>query len=157
MTGNPAGEIVEGNVSDLDHDAKFFVLEDRTGKAFVKIYWKAAHDEKMRKQKVGYYEAPLVTMEENTGGMQEAVLVDLPFKDRGDFPRMQKKGYAGGGGRQYQPRNERIIVVECMLKAYCELWCSTNTPDQVTFADAREDILKAVEQDLSRVLKAGGV
>jgi hypothetical protein len=116
MTGsNPAGEQVEGNVADLDFDARFFTLEDRTGKVFIKIYWKPAHEEKMRKQKPGYYEAPFVEMEEKTGGLQEAVLVDLPYKDRGDFPRAQKKG--GQGGRPYTPRNEKIVVYECVYKA----------------------------------------
>ena len=117
---NPAGETVEGNVSDLDLDAKFFVLEDRTGKAFIKIYWKPAHDEKMRKQKVGYYEAPLVTMEEKTGGLQEATLIDLPFKDRGDFPRMQKTGGSGGGWKG-QPRNEKPVVFESVFKTCADL------------------------------------
>jgi hypothetical protein len=151
---NPAGEQVEGNVTDLDLDARFFTLEDRTGKVFIKIYWKPAHEEKMRKQKPGYYEAPFVEMEEKTGGLQEAVLVDLPYKDRGDFPRAQKKG--GQGGRPYTPRNERIIVAQCLLKAWTDLWINTNTPDSVTFDDAREDILKAVEADLQRVMTAGG-
>jgi len=59
--------------------------------------------------------------------------------------------------RRVFERNDKLIVVQTMLKAYCELWCSTNTPDQVTFADAREDILAAIEADLPRVLKAGGV
>ena len=118
---NPAGEQVEGNVSDIDLDAKFFTLEDRTGKVFIKIYWKPAHEEKMRKQKAGYYEAPLVTMEGKTGGLQEAVLVDLPYKDRGDFPRIQKKGGNSGGGRPFTPRNEKPMIYESAFKSCVDL------------------------------------
>jgi hypothetical protein len=42
------------------------------------------------------------------------------------------------------------------VKAYTELWMSTNTPDSVTFDDAIEDILTAVKRDLPRVMEIGG-
>jgi hypothetical protein len=68
---------------------------------------------------------------------------------------MQRQGQPGGG-RPFTPRNEKIIVVQVLIKAYCDLWINTNTPDSVTFADARAEILAAVEADLGRVMNAGG-
>lgn len=59
------------------------------------------------------------------------------------------------GARDVFPPKDRLIVVQCLVKAYTDLWCNTNTPDQVTFEDAREDILTAVEQDLPKVLAMG--
>jgi hypothetical protein len=57
-----------------------------------------------------------VTLEEKTGGLQEGIMVDLPYKERpADFPKVQKKG--GSGGRPYVPRNEKIVVYECVYKA----------------------------------------
>jgi len=53
------------------------------------------------------------------------------------------------------PPKDRLIVVQCLVKAYTELWCNTNTPDSVTFGDARKEILAAVEQDLPRVMAMG--
>lgn len=160
-TGNPAGDQVEGNVAEIDLDNKYFILEDRTGKPFVKIYWKAAHEDKMRKQKVGYYEAPLVTLEENTGGMQEAILVDLPFKDRGDFPRMQKKG--GFGGKSYTPRNEKIVAYECCYKEACEtarhvsMVCQTEGEDPAMLYNRLMDMaLARALKDGAELCKAGG-
>jgi hypothetical protein len=161
QSSDPAGDTVEGNLSEIDTDAKFIKLEDRTGKVFIKIFYKPAHEERIRKQKVGYYEAPLVTLEENTGGLQEAVLIDLPYKSRpADFPKMQRHG-GQQGGRPYTPRNEKIIVAQCLLKCWTELWQHTNiinqNPDHdKTFADARAEILEAVEADLQRVMTAGG-
>jgi len=59
------------------------------------------------------------------------------------------------GARDIFPPKDRLIVAQTLVKAYTELWCNTNTPDQVTFKDAREDILAAVEEDLPKVLAMG--
>lgn len=118
---NPAGESVEGNVTEIDLSAHFFILEDRQAKPFIKVFWTAALEgpadnlsyvfKKIRKLQPGFFAAPLVTLEENTGGLQEGILIDLPWKDRpADFPRPQKKGAKGGGG--YVPKNDKAIIHE---------------------------------------------
>lgn len=62
---------------------------------------------------------------------------------------------AGPGPRDiFQPK-DRLIVAQCLLKAYTDLWAITITPDTVTFDNAREEILAAVQKDLPRVLKMG--
>jgi len=57
-------------------------------------------------------------------------------------------------GDLYSPK-DRLIVTQCLLKCWTDLWCNNNTPDSVTFDEAREDILAAVEKDLQRVMNAG--
>ena len=153
---SPALKIAEGNIASVDLNQRFFTLEDRAGIIFIRIEWKANEkiDAKMAKQKPGYYQKPLYL--EMNG---KNILEDLPWADRpADFPRPQHTQQGGNrsGGRPYVPRNEKIIVAQCLLKAYVDLWPNCHTPDTVSFADAREEILKAVEADIGRVMKAGG-
>jgi hypothetical protein len=148
---------VEGNVWEIDFNAKFFKLSGRDHKPFLKVYWKPQHetDTSIRKIKPGYYVAPVVDMEADTGGMREAWLVGLPYKERpADYPKIPKTGKGNGGG---QPRNERLIAAESLLKSYVDPWRMTNTPDQVTFKNARDEIKTAVEEDLPWLMKQGGV
>ena len=127
---NPAGEQVEGNVTEIDLPARYFILEDRQAKPFLKVFWAAAQEgpadnptylfKKIRKLQPGYYTTPVVTLEEKTGGLQEGIMVDLPYKERpADFPKVKKKGGTGGN---YQPRNERAIILECCLKVAADVW-----------------------------------
>ena len=116
---NPAGEQVEGNVADIDIAAHYFILEDRQAKPFIKVFWTAALEgpaenpsyvfKKIKKLQPGYFAAPLVELEEETGGLQEAILIDLPWKDRpADFPKPQKKG--GEGQTNWQPKKPRVTI-----------------------------------------------
>ncbi len=57
-------------------------------------------------------------------------------------------------GDLFSPK-DRLIVAQCLVKAYTDLWMQTHTPDTITFAAARNEILGAVEADLPRVMKAG--
>jgi hypothetical protein len=60
------------------------------------------------------------------------------------------------GPRDIFTSQDRLIVTQCLMKAYTDLWINTNTPDSVTFDDAREEIIAAVEKDLPRVMEIGG-
>ena len=60
------------------------------------------------------------------------------------------------GARDVFTSKDRLIVTQCLMKAYTDLWINTNTPDSVTFDDAREEIIAAVEKDLPRVMEIGG-
>jgi len=117
MTTTPTK--IDGNITDIDSAAKYFTLEDRQGKPFVKVFWKPQHEDIMRKQRVGYYEAPVVEMEEAGGGLREAVLVDMPaYTPRpDDFPRPARKKGSGGN---WQPRNEALIVYQTVYKECAE-------------------------------------
>ncbi len=164
MTTDGKPVAVEGNIVDIDPDAKFFTLEGRDGKVFLKVFWKPAHDAKMIKQKPGYYEAPVVEMEEHTGGLQEAVLIDLPWKERpADFPRSQRQQGGGnkGGGRPYQPRNERAIIMQVVFKEACEVARQFSKLsadfDEESANVAFEWAIKKTEESMDRLCKAGGV
>ena len=140
---------IEGNVSEIDLAAQFLILEDRQAKPFIKIFWPKVLEgpedspsytfKKIRKLQPGFFAAPIVMLEESTGGMQEAVLIDLPWKDRpADFPKPQKKG-----GKQYAPRNEKAIILRCCLKVAADVW---NAPFDKVALVSNEDMPKSKEK-----------
>lgn len=111
---------VEGNIHEIDFANRYFILSDRQHKPFIKVFWKFQHEKDTRilKQKAGYYEAPVVEMEEATGGLPEAWLVGLPYLERpADYPRIPKPGKGGNGGQQ---RNDRAIIYQTAYKECCE-------------------------------------
>jgi len=142
----PALKTVEGQIVTLDIPAHKVWLKDRAGATHYFIWGPALHDQ-MSKLKQGWF-CKLTGEYEKDVDLWRLEAQEF-FKRPDDWPATVH--------RRVFERNDKLIVVQTMLKAYCELWCSTNTPDQVTFADAREDILAAIEADLPRVLKAGGV
>jgi pyruvate/2-oxoglutarate dehydrogenase complex dihydrolipoamide acyltransferase (E2) component len=70
-------------------------------------------------------------------------------------PAAAKKSDEPGPRDIFSPR-DRLIVAQCLVKAYTDLWCNTHTPDSVTFDDARKEILAVVKEDLPRVMEIGG-
>jgi hypothetical protein len=114
------------------------------------LVWESALDNKMATLKPSYFKKFTVKKE---GDITR--IISIQWVEKPDIPAWVGQRYKKQGGGS--PRNERMIVVECMLKAYIDLWQSTHAPDTVDFADARIEILDAIEADLPRVLKAGGV
>jgi hypothetical protein len=145
-TSSKAPELVTvaGQISMIDQSARKIVIKDKDGISHP-FEWAAPKDPAM--SKLQQYWFTKITAEGDRVVSQEF------FRRPDDWP----ASHGGSGWNGDQPRNQKMIVVQTILKAYCELWINTNTPDQVTFADAREEILSAVEADLPRVLKAGGV
>jgi hypothetical protein len=146
----------EGNIWEIDFDARYFILSGRDHKPFLKVYWRAgALEDKAREQRPGYYEAVVVEPEEldTAGGLKEAWLQSFLFRQRGDFPKIPKTGK----GSNYPQRNEKLIAAESLLRSYTELWKMTNTPDQVSFEDARREIKAAVDEDLPWLMGKGGM
>ena len=153
MTPDTTLKTVEGNIAEIDFDNRFFTLEDKTGIIFIKIFWKPPFEEKIKKQKVGYYEAPSVEM----NGENEAVMIDLPWKERGDFPRSQRRQQQKGGGRPWQPRNEKLIVLQCALKAAVDLYIHSVPPgEKYDIGAALSDCTKAAITTTDELMKAGG-
>lgn len=60
------------------------------------------------------------------------------------------------GKGTFKPRNEKLIVVQVLVKAYTDLYTHSMIPDEVDFNAGRKVILDAVEQDIDRVMKIGG-
>lgn len=162
---------VEGNICEIDFDNKFFTLSGKDHAPFIKIYWRPAHEEKMKKQKVGYYEAPTVEMDEPGvgGSLKEGFLSDLPYKERpADYPRLPRPGGAkGSGGRPYQPRNEKPIIYQVCYKEACETArrVSTLQTQSKTEAHTHEEIFNSLmnlalaraKHDAEELIKAAGV
>jgi len=137
---------VEGQVTAIDPGAHKVTVKTRDGQHHELIWGAGLHD---RMSKLQQWWFTKITAEES-GGVWKVTAQDF-FKRPDDWP-FQK----GGAGKPFVPRNEKLIVVQVLIKAYSDLWMNTNTPDQVLFEDAREDILKAVEKDIDRVMKIGG-
>ncbi len=164
---NPAGEIIEGNVTEIDIPGQFFILEDRQGKPFIKVFWLKALEgpadnpsytfKKIRKLQQGYFAAPIVRMEESesAGGMKEAVLIDLPYKERpADFPKPRK----GSGSNQGRPRNDKAILFMCLLKEAVALH-NHSVPQGTKFniPATLRDCIKATDEAMPDAMKAAGV
>lgn len=126
-------ETTEGNVTEIDLENRHILIEDRAGTPFMKLFWHKAQEEfdgkpttlfnQIRKLQKGYYVAPVITDVDASvsGKIKEAYLKGLPYKERGDFPKAQKKGgFSGSGGRPFTPRNEKPIIYQVCYKEACE-------------------------------------
>jgi hypothetical protein len=120
-TDNQQPPKTEGNIWEIDFPNRYFILSNRQHKPFIKIYWRPQHekDTNILKQVPGYYEAPVIELEEeSSGGLKEAWLVGLPYQKRPeDFPKIPKTPKGGSG---YPQRNDRAIMFEITYKEACE-------------------------------------
>ena len=180
MTGNPAaGEQVEGNLhGEVDFENRCFILSNRDHQPWIKVYWGPAIEgpkdnptytlKQIRRLKPGYYVAPLVVMEESesAGGLKEASLLDLPYKERpADFPKIPKQQGGGGSGRRYEPRNERAIVLQTCYKACAEvIQHIMSMPVEASERDEQEEfdhymdmVLARAKRDADELCKHAGV
>jgi hypothetical protein len=136
---------IEGQIVGKDDEKRLLRVKDIEGTSHL-IIWPAFRDEVFKKQKEWWFVR--VTGEYKD---HEFVPEDVTYWKKPDnWP--ASKGY----GKSFQPRNEKIIVAQTLLKCWTELWFNTITPDSVNFDQARDEILTAVENDLERVMKAGG-
>jgi hypothetical protein len=95
----------------------------------------------LQKQKVGYF---------------VKVLLDGDICKKIEYaPRPADWPFQKGSGKQYVPRNERLIVVQVLIKAYTDLCLMSFNPEDVDFDIARKLVLDAVEHDIDRVMKIG--
>ena len=60
------------------------------------------------------------------------------------------------GGRQYQPRNERLIVLQSCAKLAAEVYAITTTPDTQDFDQAMDTIIARAIKDTETLMKNGG-
>lgn len=141
---------VEGQIVLLDKPAHKITIKTRDGQQH-SFVWTPALDAEFGKlnqwwftKVTGEHEADFDIWRATSQGF---------FKRPEDWPFAKAGGF---GGKTFTPRNEKLIVVQALTKAYCELWMSTNTPDHVSFEDARAEILKAVEADLPTLMRLGG-
>ena len=130
-----------GRIAGANLEKKQIVLSDKDG--ILKMYsYPDVLDVVAQKQKQGWY-------------------VKLTLDDAQLIKKIEyaaKPEWAGPSSTKsnFKPRNERLIVVQVLIKAYTDLYNYSVAPGEIDFNDAREYILKAVEQDIDRVIKIGG-
>ena len=66
-----------------------------------------------------------------------------------------KKGTGAGKG-SYQPRNERLIVLQSCAKLAAEVYAITTTPDTQDFDQAMDTIIARAIKDTETLMKNGG-
>jgi hypothetical protein len=109
---------IEGEIVSIDPEKRFFTLADRQGIIFAKVLYGPQFDQRIAKQKVGYYEKVPVEMSDES---PDAVLVDIQYTPRpADFPHLQPRKGSGGSKGNYQQRNEALIAYETVYKANAE-------------------------------------
>ena len=108
---------IEGEVASIDLEKRFFTLQDRQGIIIGKIIYGPQFDQKMAKQRVGYYEKVPVEIGEED---DTAVLQDIQFVQRpADWPR-RNQGQGGRKGGNWQPRNDKAVFLSVCYKECSE-------------------------------------
>jgi hypothetical protein len=132
---------LKGKVSAIDMKVRQLTMKDEL--AVLHIYqWTAELDVVMQKWKPGYY-------------------LDLKY-DADTYIIKAAKYWQEGKDvfpkdvKAFKPqRNERLIVVQVLIKAYTDLVFMSFNPEDVDFDIARKLVLKAVEEDIDRVMRIG--
>ena len=133
-----------GRVGVIDMEKRVLQMKDADD-VIHPFKWTEPLDIIMRKWKAGYY----LTVKYDS---ESLVLKNAIYWQEGKDVMPKKQGT----GRQYQPRNEKLIVVQVLVKAYTDLYIASNPPDGLDFESGRDLILTAVEEDVDRLMRAGG-
>jgi hypothetical protein len=142
---------VQGQITAIDAGLHTLTVKDIAG-IHHEMMWKAALVEKMATLKQWFF----VSISAEKSGDLWVVIDQTYFKKPDNWIAPSKPAY---GGKPFTPRNERIIVAQMLVKTWTELYISGHPGeayDSKNFAEAREEILKAMEADVDRVMKAGG-
>ena len=147
-TPTPGLKTVEGQIVALDVGAHKVSLKDRAGEVHTFIWGPALHEKMSHLQQ--WWFAKL------TGELVEdmdtwKLIAQDYFKRPEDWPA------SGGRGRSgFAPRTERLIAAENMLTNYTQLYTHSVNQDETDFDTARKSIMAAIEEDLPKLMKAGG-
>jgi hypothetical protein len=139
----------EGQIVSINHDKRGLAIKDRNGDTHP-FYWQEQ-----------------IKMTNNKGEplKQWWFIKVVAEKQKDDTWWITSQGYfqrpddwptTGGRKPAYQPRNERLIATESLIKVYADLVRFDFDPSDFDFKIARKLILDAVEEDIDRVMKIGG-
>jgi hypothetical protein len=133
---------VKGKVSAIDTGKRQLTMKDELG--VLHIYqWTDVLDVVMQKWKPGYY-------------LDLKYDADTYIIKAAKYWQEGKDVFPKDIGKAFQkPRNEKLIVVQVLIKAYTDLCLMSFNPEDVDFDIARNLILEAVEEDIDRVMKIG--
>ena len=138
---------LKGTVSSVNTVKNILVIEDTDGITHGFAYT-AELDILVNKQKPRWF----VEVTYRTQGDRE-LLTDIKYAER---PASQKRGYGGSGARSYQPRNEKLIVIQSCIKACADVFAITTTPESMDFDAAMDLIITRAIHDTETIMKAGG-
>lgn len=148
-TAGPTLKTVEGQIVAIDHAAHKITVKDLDGQQHTMI-WPPPLNDQMAKLKQWWF-CKITGEYQPDVDLWKLTAQDF-FKRPDDWP---ASAHGNGGGFRGQPRNERAIVAQCLLKCWTELYVSSQPG--ADFNAARDAVLKAVEADLPAILKAAGV
>jgi hypothetical protein len=130
----------KGKVSAIDTQKRILHIKDEKGTNAI-LEWTDVLDVVMHKWKPGYY---LVLKYDADTYIIKSASYWQEGKDT--FPK--EKG-------NFKPRNEKLIVVQVLVKAWTDIYIHSYSPEEIDFDIGRKLILDAVEQDIDRVMKIG--
>lgn len=138
---------IEGNLAAIDYGKRIFTLLNKDGAIFIGITYPERFDAYMKKQKIGYYEKPTVTMT----GADTGCLEDIHYVDRpAEWTRPRKQG----SGQQYDPNRDKRIAFQGVLNAAINTFDLSWPGEDLKPVDAYEILiiqkvyLKALDQYL---------
>ena len=146
---DPGLKSVEGQIIAIDKPAHKITLKDRAGEHHTFV-WGPANDADFQKLEQWWF--CKVTGEHQEDFDIWKAMGTCFFKRPDDWP---ARGGASGG-RQYQPRNERLIVLQSCAKLAAEVYAITTTPDTQDFDQAMDTIIARAIKDTETLMKNGG-
>jgi hypothetical protein len=112
------------------------------------MMWAGPLNDSMARLKQWFF----VSISAEKSGEYWRVIDQTYFKRPDDWPAPQ---HGGGGGRPFQPRNEKLIVLQSTLKACADVFAITTTPDTMDFDTAMDLIIARAIKDTDTLMKAG--
>ena len=140
---------VEGQIIAIDKPAHKITLKDRAGEHHTFV-WGPANDADFQKLEQWWF-CKVTGEHQEDFDIWKAMGTGF-FKRPDDWP---ARGEAYGG-HQYQPRNERLIVLQSCAKLAAEVYAITTTPDTQDFDQAMDTIIARAIKDTETLMKNGG-
>ena len=145
--GDRVSKIVQGQIIAIDQGAHTIEVKDKAGVRHP-MMWAGPLNDSMARLKQWFF----VSISAEKSGDLWRVIDQTYFKKPEDWPVSQ---HGGGGGRPFQPRNEKLIVLQSTLKACADVFAITTTPDTLDFDAAMDLIIARAIKDTETLMKAG--
>ena len=148
---DPGLKTVEGQIIAIDKPAHKITLKDRAGEHHTFV-WGPANDADFQKLEPWWF-CKVTGEHQKDFDIWKAMGTGF-FKRPDDWP---ARGGAFGG-RQYQPRNERLITFLALHRDAVALFQSTTTPDSISYEEAEDIVYERAKKTLNKAMEdfAGG-
>ena len=145
--GDRVNKIVQGQIVAIDQGTHTIEVKDKAGVRHP-MMWAGPLNDSMARLKQWFF----VSISAEKSGEYWRVIDQTYFKKPEDWPVSQ---HGGGGGRPFQPRNEKLIVLQSTLKACADVFAITTTPETLDFDAAMDVIIARAIKDTDTLMKAG--